>query len=703
VALTPPTEGDKTVETQASTMQDTLSQERGMQDRTPDKEMHESAMHHGPMDSAASAAPGTRRVTIIGAGFSGTLSAIRLLHFADAPLEICLIEREEGYRYGGLAFGQAATNWEHMLNIQAGRITLRRERPEDFLEWANEEADRSTWPQKWQYHSFGVACVVPRRIFSQYLAERLRSAVADAHSEVALREVTGETIDVRAEGDGYVVKYVDAGPQGGVHDLRSDQVILATGHLSPVQAPFYHRVKGCDRFLADPYAPDAQELFQSVGPDETVLVTGSALSAFDAVVSLVHAGHRGQILICSRGGHMHGIYPVDHEHDIWQARRPPFLDAEKLTPERVVEGIKAEYTHLRDEHGVEPGSALDAVFPERVMKAWEPYVIELVSRMEASDVRMLLDRYKSLIVTNRTSTVREIGGVVRSRMRGFSGAPKTVSVLSAAIQDMRPVEDGAKIRVVFADQPDIVVDRVVNCLGNNTDYERTDHPLWNGLVNGHGYAQPQTKTHRGIEVGAHGQLVGADGEVVRNLFCVGPMRQGDETTRRGRLGAFVFSIGTLRNQCFDTAMEVLRAVRSVNDEERMDIPDGVHHCLVRSCGWIVDDLALPAGKPDATRLRERLLGYARETAYPNAVNYLQAQDRTERRKYRGILDDDLAQFGIAVAREFGFSAQQARRTVSMLSTLVEKHAVHSLCDITKLAGWDSQYGEQVKHAPKKDA
>jgi hypothetical protein len=56
-----------------------------------------------------------------------------------------------------------------------------------------------------------------------------------------------------------------------------------------------------------------------------------------------------------------------------------------------------------------------------------------------------------------------------------------------------------------------------------------------------------------------------------------------------------------------------------------------------------------------------------------------------------------------VAREFGFSAQQARRTVSMLSTLVEKHAVHSLCDITKLAGWDSQYGEQVKHAPKKDA
>ncbi|MEU8473190.1 FAD/NAD(P)-binding protein [Streptomyces sp. NPDC029006] len=665
--------------------------------------MRHDPMRHDPMRHDAPGKPqdGAQRVTIVGAGFSGTLTAIRLLHFADTPLEICLIEREEGYRYGGIAFGEASTNWEHMLNIQAGRITLRRERPEDFLEWANEEADRSAWPRKWRYHAFGVACVVPRRIFRQYLADRLRGATADAHAGVTLRELTGEVIDVRRQGDGYAVKYADAGPQGGVHELYSDQVILATGHLSPVQAPFYHRVKDSDRLIADPYAPTAQQRFKAVGPEETVLVTGSALSAFDTVISLVHAGHQGQILICSRGGHLHGTYPVDHEHDIWQARRPPFLDAAKLTPEVVVEGVRAEYAHLRAEHGVEAGGALDAVFAERVMKAWEPYVIELVSRMDARDVRMLLDRYKSLIVTNRTSTVREIGGVVRSRMRGFKGAPKTVDVLSAVIQDMRPVGDGTKIRVVFTDRPDLVVDRVVNCLGNNTDYERADHPLWHGLVNAHRYAQPQTRTHRGIEVGAHGQLIAADGTAAPGLFGVGPMRQGDETTRRGRLGAFVFSIGTLRNQCFDTAMEVLRRLRTASDEEQMDTPDGIHHCLIRSSDWIAADLS--TGEPQATGLRERLQSYARERAYPNAVNYLQAQDRTERRKYRGILEDDLADFGAALAREFHLTAQQARRTVSLLATLVEKHAVHNLCDITKLAGWGSSYADQVVHAPKKGA
>ncbi|MEU0273735.1 FAD/NAD(P)-binding protein [Streptomyces sp. NPDC006307] len=655
-------------------------------------------MHDTLQDNTSTATPA--RITIVGAGFSGTLTAIRLLQFATGPLEICLMEREEGYRYGGLAFGKASTHWEHMLNIQAGRITLRRERPEDFLEWANGEADRSDWPVKWQYHSFGVACVVPRLIFRQYLAERLRSAAADAHPEVTLRELTGETIDVRRSGDGYVVKYADLGEDGGVHELPSRQVILATGHLSPVQAPFYHRVRTSERFIGDPYAPDAQERFRAVGPDETVLVTGSALSAFDTVVSLVQAGHKGRILICSRGGHLHGTYPTDHEHDIWQARRPPFLDADDLTPDVVIEGVKAEYAHLLAEHG---GSAPSAIFAERVMKAWEPYVIELVSRMEAKDVRMLLDRYKSLIVTNRTSTVREIGSVVRDRMRGYNGAPKTVDVVPATIQDMRLVEDGTRIRVVFADREDITVDRVVNCLGNNTDYERTDHPLWSGLVHGHRTARPQSKTHRGVEVGPHGQLVAADGETARNLFAVGPMRQGDETTRRGRLGAFVFSIGTLRNQCFDTAMEVLRQVEAETNGETMNLPDGVHHCLVRGSDWIAADLDLDGSESDTSRLRERLLAHARETAYPNTVAYLKAEDRTEREKYRTILTDDGADFGAALAREFGLTADRARRAVAMLTALVEKHAVHNLCDITQLAGWDSEYAGQIKHAPKKGA
>jgi len=365
--------------------------------------------------------------------------------------------------------------------------------------------------------------------------------------------------------------------------LESDAVILATGHLGPVSKPFYHRMCGSERFIPDAYAPTARASFEAIGPEETVFVVGTALSAFDAIVSLLSAGHRGRIILGSRGGHLHATYPSDHQHDIWQVRRPPFLDAEELTPQVVVDGIRAEYEYLRGallkEHDIDP-----AVLPERVMKAWEPYVVELAARMNPQDLQSLFETYKSLIVTTRTSTVPEIGNIVRNRMRGYCGAPRTVTVETGKILDFRPVKDKGVIRVCFKDQPDMLVDRVINCLGNQADYSRPDDPLWDSLVRAQGYAQPHQVTGRGIEVNWAGQLISSSNRTLDRFYCVGPMRQGDETTRRGRLGAFVFSIGTLRNQCFETAAEVLRELRYDDDKDFSVIPADAHHRLAAMLG-----------------------------------------------------------------------------------------------------------------------
>jgi hypothetical protein len=49
------------------------------------------------------------------------------------------------------------------------------------------------------------------------------------------------------------------------------------------------------------------------------------------------------------------------------------------------------------------------------------------------------------------------------------------------------------------------------------------------------------------------------------------MRQGDELLRNGRTGAFVFSIGTLRNQAHSVALTVSQAVRRLFDGHGMNI------------------------------------------------------------------------------------------------------------------------------------
>ncbi|MFI1994891.1 FAD/NAD(P)-binding protein [Actinoplanes sp. NPDC020271] len=635
-------------------------------------------------------APARTRVVVIGAGFSGTLTSTRLLQFAEAPIEVCLLERDEGARYGGIAFGETGTTWNHMLNIQAGRITYGRERPEDFLEWANEEADRSGWPPRWQYHVFGVACVVPRRIYGQYLKERLLAAASDAAPDAVLTQLTGEAVDVEHDGSGWTVRYAQSATDGQTRTLRADYVVFATGHLEPVHAPFYRRIERSDRFIADPYSAEARAAFAGVRPDETVLIAGSALSAFDTMVSLINVGHTGNVVVVSRGGHMHGTYPADHQHDIWTVRRPPFLDAEQLTPEVVVEGVRAEYEYLRDTLDCD-----ERVLAERVMKAWEPYVIELLDRMDARDVRQLLDRYKSLIVTNRTSTVPEIGNVVRHRMRSFRGAPATVTVLPAEIVDMRPAGDGQQIRVSFADRDDLLVDRVINCLGNDTAYDRVRQPLWSRMVQRRRLAMPHGKTHRGIEVGAHGEVLTADGTEADGLFCVGPMRQGDETARRGRLGAFVFSIGTLRNQCFDTATEMLRRMRTDGDKDVRAIPADIHLNLGDAIAWTVEHFGLAAGG-DTREVQDLLSRQTGETLVPATREYLTAQTRAERLKQRQLRDGAVEAAGAELAAARGLDPALSRQALSTFAVIVERHVVHAICDITRLAAWDSQYREQVR-------
>ena len=84
----------------------------------------------------------SRRIVIVGAGLGGTATAIRLLQFAREPVEIVLIERRSEYRNAGPAYHRESSHWHHVFNIQAGRMSVFREDVDDFVSWANHEADR---------------------------------------------------------------------------------------------------------------------------------------------------------------------------------------------------------------------------------------------------------------------------------------------------------------------------------------------------------------------------------------------------------------------------------------------------------------------------------------------------------------------------------------------------------------------------------
>ncbi|NNG40767.1 FAD-dependent oxidoreductase [Flexivirga sp. ID2601S] len=603
-------------------------------------------------------------VVIVGGGFSGTVTAMRLARHTTIPLRITVLEKEPGTMFGGLAYGWDVTTWDHMLNIQAGRITLFRERAEDFLIWANGEADRAHWPDRWRYRRFEISTVVPRRIFKQYLQERLDTAVQESGGLVELEIRYGRVTALAGQRGQHVLNYIDHA-NGSVNTIHAGSVVLATGHLPPQTPPFLEVANGHPGYLADQYVPSAQQWFAELNQDAEVIVWGSALSAFDAVVSLVHHGYRGRITICSRGGNMHDTYPADHQHDIWQVRRPPFLDKQVLTAQDVVVGVEREFQHLKD---TIPGARrlTQAVFAERVMKAWEPYVVELAARLDPAQVTWLLDRYKSLIVTNRTSTVPEIGDVVRERMVDYPGAPAMIRQVATPVDGVG-VKDGRFV-VTFGDGKVLCADYMVNAMGNRADYRVSHNELWSKLV-GHGDGRlvaAHPVTGRGIEVTEDGRPVAPCGTPASGVFCVGPMRQGDEITRRGRLGAFVFSIGTLRNQCFEVAAAVL------------------HHLMTED-GAGVEQL-----EPRHAQLYAKAQAWVQEDLDETVRDYLTGSDPAGRRASWHDAERRVSAAVVSMSIEADVSEQTVRALFRAAWRQLEIDVIHGICDIRKLSTWQGE-------------
>lgn len=507
--------------------------------------------------------PNPARILVIGSGLSGMLTAMRLLQSLTQPTEIALLERADNQRQGGIAYSEATTNWEHILNLPADRISAFPETPDDFMTWANCEADRSDWPPTWQDTTFGKNSAFPRRMYLQYLTDRLDQAVQNAVPGVSLIRLGGEAIKIAEEQNGSLVTYVNrADPTALPKTYNADQIILATGHGEKKTPAFATDVIYHPNFIANQHSADGREAIDRIGRDKTVFIVGTGLSAFDAVISLLHNGHKGRIILSSHHGYTYFTYPTDYEHEILTLRRPAFLDTPTLTLDYVIaEGVREYFAQVewlqRERPDLNP-----VVYPERILKAWEPYIAELVQRLSPEDVQQLLSIFGPLAITSRAGTLPLIGDRIAKAMQEHEHFPPQVSIIKADILSMAPSEDEDRISIVLnqggnADLTSITVDVVINSTGLEADYSRISSPIWRDLIDERRIAMPHGKTRRGVEVGEHGELINPSGELARGIFVVGPPRQGDELEKRGRVGPPVFGIGTIRNQAVGTVFEAL--------------------------------------------------------------------------------------------------------------------------------------------------
>lgn len=525
-------------------------------------------------------------VAIIGMGFSGITAGVKLLSESEEPIDVVYIERCEGNKCGGVAYGKGSAEPCHETNISAERMGYKSDDP---------DADPKEYKR-----------VVSRLQFGKSLRRAHENATFNmANPDSSTVTINGAALDIYEDDeDGKAIITLDNG-----QDIVADQVIVATGN---------HEIKqiGCvtDQKLADPefagrfihnqWLESEKEELDLIPYDAPTLVIGTALSGYDAVRSLLRRGHEGPITMVSRNAYEHFQYPEDH---VWQdidLGTPGFINLMRsgVRPEGVIYRMLNEFEDLtgykidldsgkvefiperkqaslfEDLRGVFGDAAANRksrtpqpaqrqlYMPEQVLKSWEKFVPEVIEEYGVEAYGRVFGKYSSLITTMRVGAGHNICEEIKAaKERG------QLEVIAAGVADIDNdgADDYGRMGVDFLythpeDHDGEVKERkyfhsVISSLGANQNYARTRDPLWSSMIKDWGYTEPH-EIGIGVKIMTdeynYGRLPGSE-----RIYAIGTPTAGENMIQRAILGPPAFSVPGMRKGIEDTVNAVLDKIR----------------------------------------------------------------------------------------------------------------------------------------------
>ena len=189
-----------------------------------------------------------------------------------------------------MALAYRTNDARHLLNVPAAKMSAWPEDPEDFLNFARRQ-NAATGPGEF----------LPRRTYGEYVRATFQAAAQSADPGLSVEMIRDEATGLRSEeaAGGWTVT------TAGGREVSAQTAIIALGHRPPAEQ-FIRRWQGPRTwFVADPWAA---LVLSQIGPDESVLVLGSGLTAVDALLTLDRADRTAPITVVSR----HGLLPQSH-------------------------------------------------------------------------------------------------------------------------------------------------------------------------------------------------------------------------------------------------------------------------------------------------------------------------------------------------------------------------------------------------------
>jgi uncharacterized NAD(P)/FAD-binding protein YdhS/predicted metal-dependent enzyme (double-stranded beta helix superfamily) len=427
-------------------------------------------------------------IAIVGGGFSGSMVAVHLLKNAVSPLKIKLIERRPAIGEG-VAYSTSSDC--HLLNVPVGKMSAFADDRDHFWHWLQTRESGLT-------KTISSDDFVPRQLYGNYIRSILTEAETKANRGVSLERLRDEAIAVETDTRCATI-HLSSGKS-----LEAERVVLALGNFPPANPA----VANSAFYQSQRYAFfwSAPSLLSSLSPDEPILIMGSGLTAFDAILALDRQRHQGKIYVVSR----HGLFPQTHQA---KTAYPPLFESKPLP-----KTIRFLVRHIRQE--IESAKARGDNW-QSVINSLRPHTQTIWQSLTLTEQKRFLRHVRPYWEIHRHQVHSEIALLVEQKI-----AAGQLRLIAGRIQAFE--EDAEGVNVLIRQRCNNQIDNlrasaVINCTGSECNYRQLQDPLVKNLLNS-GLIKPDP-LHLGLDVADNGALISREGES-NLLFTLGSPQKG---------------------------------------------------------------------------------------------------------------------------------------------------------------------------------
>lgn len=456
-----------------------------------------------------------KTITVVGAGFCGTMTAVNLSRLSDQDLHVVLIN---AHRPAGRGTAYGTKRPEHVLNVVARNMSAFPDKPSHFVDWLSSRSEYRDRPQEELREIFA-----PRRVYGDYLNGLLASCMnpIDSRNRVTVESVEGEVVDVSQEATGGYTIELQSGTT-----RASDQVVLATGNQPPSSFTATAPLRFDPRYRSDPWD---EWLSRLPPPGGTVILLGTGLTMVDIVLTLSEIGWEGKIVAVSRNGRL----PKSHFRGIaYDDYVPPNASELGL---KGLRGLVQKHCELLTQMSQNSAIAVDKL---------RPHTQRLWSNLSADEKTEFLEKDAS-----QWNVIRHrIAASIHNKVTDALDTGK-LDVVTGRITKLAPSEQNISVVMEDASGQEFSIpgDLIINCTGPLMRLSQSDSPLYSNLLK-RGLVVSD-EMDMGIEVDEDFAVLGSDRLATGNFYAIGPILRGSlwETT----------AVPELRSQAMHVAERLL--------------------------------------------------------------------------------------------------------------------------------------------------